>query len=96
MSIIKRFFNLNYPLFWQNPEPKQDPQIVRFTEELLSRGYEFNEEKNRYERTWTTNEGKESALECYQLNDDCTHWIVTMYGNTGEEFFTQTYPTPQG
>ena len=95
MNIFQRFFNLNYALFWEKPEPKQDPEIVRFTENLLSRGYEYNKELNRFERTWTTNNGKESALECYELVDN-THWKVTMYGTTGEEFFTQTYPTNQG
>ena len=95
MNIIKRFFNLNYAQFWEKPEPKQDPEIVRFTENLLSRGYEYNKELNRFERTWTTNNGKESALECYELVDN-THWKVTMYGTTGEEFFTQTYPSYQG
>ena len=96
MSIIERFFNLNYALFWEKPQPKQDPEIVRFIDNLLSRGYEYNKELRRYERTWVTNNGKESALECYQLNEDNTHWIVTMYGTTGDEFFTQTYPTNQG
>ena len=95
MNIFQRFFNLNYALFWEKPEPKQDPEIVRFTENLLSRGYEYNKELNRFERTWTTNNGKESALECYELVDN-THWKVTMYGTTGEEFFTQTYPSFQG
>ena len=57
MSIFNRFFNLNYALFWEKPQPKQDPEIVRFTEDLLSRGYIFNDELNRFERTWTTNEG---------------------------------------
>ena len=95
MNIFQRFFNLNYALFWEKPEPKQDPEIVRFTEDLLSRGYIFNDELNRFERTWVTNNGKESALECYELIDN-THRKVTMYGTTGEEFFTQTYPTNQG
>ena len=95
MSIFKRFFNLNYKVFWEKPEPKQDPEIVRFIDNLLSRGYEYNKELRRYERTWTTNEGKESALECYELVDNA-HWKVTMYGTTGEEFFSQNYPTYQG
>ena len=95
MNIFQRFFNLNYALFWEKPKPKQDPEIVRFTEDLLSRGYIFNDELKRFERTWTTNNGKESALECYELVDN-THWKVTMYGTTGEEFFSQNYPTNQG
>jgi hypothetical protein len=95
MSIFNRFFNLNYALFWEKPEEPPNPEIVRFTEDLLSRGYIFNKEENRFERTWTTNDGKESAVECYELVDN-THWKVTMYGTTGEEFFTQTYPTNQG
>ena len=90
MSIFNRFFNLNYALFWRDEskpvKPSSDPKIVKFIETLTVRDFKYNEDKSWWERTWTTNHGKESALECYQLVDG-DKWKAIMLSQDGDIFY---------
>ena len=89
MSILNRFFNLNYALFWEDhsKQPKEiEPAIVQFTERLVTRDFKYNKDKSWWERTWTTNHGKESALECYQLVDG-DKWKAIMISSDGDIFY---------
>ena len=45
----------------------------------------FNESKNWYERTWSTNQGADTILEVYQKVDD--KWKQLMIGYGGVTFY---------
>ena len=62
-----------------------DPEVA-FLEKLDTKGYTFDEKKNWYVRTWTTNNGKESCLEVYQKDEE-SNWKVIMYGTEGDIFY---------
>ena len=70
-----------------------DPEVV-FLEKLDAKGCIYNEDKGWYERTWTTNNGKESCLEVYQ-EDEEGNWTVKMYGEDGDIFFENPVRVPR-
>ena len=62
-----------------------DPEVA-FLEKLDTKGYTFDEKKNWYVRTLTTNNGKESCLEVYQKDEE-SNWKAIMYGDDGNIFY---------
>ncbi len=62
-----------------------------FLDDLYIKGFDFNSDKNWYERTWTTNtrEGTESTIEVYQQDKSTGNWKSLMFGNTGELFYEE-------
>ena len=82
MSILKKIREF----FWgfNNLDlVEDDPKI----EELLEKGFHFNKEEDKWERTWllATKTGAETSKEVW-TNDD-GGWRVAMYGDNGEVFF---------
>ena len=82
MSILKKIREF----FWgfNNLDlVEDDPKI----EELLEKGFHYNKEEDKWERTWlvATKTGAETSKEVW-TNDD-GGWRVAMYGNEGEVFF---------
>ena len=70
-----------------NITPKEiiDPEVA-FLAKLDTKGYTFDENKNWYVRTQTTNNGKESCLEVYQKDEE-SNWKAIMYGDDGNIFY---------
>jgi hypothetical protein len=82
MSILKKIREF----FWgfNNLDlVEDDPKI----EELLEKGFHYNKEEDKWERTWlvATKTGAETSKEVW-TNDD-GGWRVAMYGDNGEVFF---------
>ena len=66
-------------------EEKPDPLIVK----LQSKGYAFNEDKEWWQRIWTTEtpEGTEKVIEVYRKKEG--EWTSIMYGNNGDIFYEE-------
>ncbi len=89
--IINLFYGFNQPDKKVECDVDGNP-VECFTFTLEEKGFAYNEEKERWERTWTapTKEGSETALEVYKLEG--SQWTSLMYGNNGELFYE--YPKP--
>ena len=70
---IKEAFNIT-------PIETVDPEVT-FLAKLETKGYTFDEDKNWYVRTWTTNKGAESILEVYQKTDGQWKQLMIGYGD---------------
>ena len=82
MSILKKIREF----FWgfNNLDlVEDDPKI----EELLEKGFHYNKEEDKWERTWlvATKTGAETSKEVWTNGDG--GWRVAMYGENGEVFF---------
>ena len=82
MSILKKIREF----FWgfNNLDlVEDDPKI----EELLEKGFHYNKEEDKWERTWlvATKTGAETSKEVWTNGDG--GWRVAMYGDNGEVFF---------
>ena len=78
-----------------NKEPEPEPEVVpTFTDKLASKGFQYNETQDWYQRTWTTPlpEGIDTCLEVYKKNEDST-WTSIMYGTDGGIFYEQNVGT---
>ena len=95
MSWFKRFFNLNINEFWVKPEKDTvyhgtaNPNATN-SELDAKRVICYNDDKevdcftdirDWWERTWTTNQGKESILEVYKKDDDGWRQLMIGYGD---------------
>ena len=61
-----------------------------FTDNLVQKGFRYNETHNWWQRTWTTQTltGVESCLEVYKKNEE-DEWVSIMYGNEGDMFYEE-------
>ena len=59
-----------------------------FVKSLERRGFTYNQNNNRWSRTWTakTRDGEERTLEVYEKKED-GEWISLMYGNEGDIYY---------
>ena len=85
-------------------DPKWDPdKVIRdafegmevdcFPDRLESQGYMYDKGNEWYERTWTTNEGKESIREIYQqLENGELNKLMIGYGD--QVFFEEKVGKP--
>ena len=62
-----------------------DPLIAK----LESKGYVFNEDKEWWQRIWTTDTpaGQEKVIEVYRKKEG--EWTSIMYGNNGDIFYEE-------
>jgi len=84
-------------------DPKWDPdkvictvddvEVDCFADRLESEGYTYDNGNDWYERTWTTNEGKESIREIYQQLDN-GEWNKLMIGYGDQVFFEEKVGKP--
>ncbi len=58
-----------------------DKEVDCFTDQLEADGYEYESTKDWWVRKWTTNEGKESILEAYKLEDGEWKQLMVGYGD---------------
>ena len=58
-----------------------DKEVDCFTDKIESEGYTYNDIRDWWERTWTTNQGKESILEVYKKDDDGWRQLMIGYGD---------------
>jgi len=63
-----------------------DP-VIKFTEEIEEKGYAYNDIKDWWERTWTTNNGTESIQEIYKKDED--GWTKMMIGYGDRVFYEE-------
>ena len=59
-----------------------------FAQSLERRGFTYNQNNNRWSRTWTakTRDAEERTLEVYEKKED-GEWISLMYGNEGDIYY---------
>ena len=81
MSVLDTFY-ASIINFFMKKEAKVNPLI----EKLKSKGFEFDEQRNGWTRTWTTNNEQEKCLEIYQQDED-NNWKVIMIGDKGDVFY---------
>ena len=62
--------------------------VPTFTEKLTSKGFQYNETQDWWQRTWTTPlpDGIDTCLEVYKKKSDNT-WDAIMYGTGGDIFY---------
>ena len=60
----------------------------KFIQSLISKGFVYDEDKDRWFRLWTTNNGNEICLELYQKQSDGT-WKQIMSGNDDSVFYEE-------
>ena len=58
-----------------------DKEVDCFTSQLESDGYVYNDIRDWWERTWTTNEGKESIIEAYKHDNEGWKSVMVGYGD---------------
>lgn len=58
-----------------------DKEVDCFTDKIESEGYTYNDIRDWWERTWTTNQGKESILEVYKKDNDGWRQLMIGYGD---------------
>ena len=63
-------------IFPVNEDPEKD-----FINNLIKNGFEYNNDKDWYERSWTTNNGKERIVQTYKKK-----WVETLMSD-GEVFY---------
>ena len=64
-----------------------------FLNGLTGEGYEYEKDNEWWERTWTTNEGKESIREVYQKLEN-GEWNKLMIGYGDRVFFEEKVDKP--
>ncbi len=104
MTWFKRFLNLNVNEFWYKPE-EIDPEGIScevdgdpvdcFTFTLEEKGFEYNEDEDWWERTWSvkTRTGQETSKEVYKQDYPSGQWKSMMFGDQGDLFYEQTVGT---
>ena len=70
-----------------------DVEVDCFADRLESEGYKYDSGNDWYERTWTTNEGKESIREVYQQLEN-GEWNKLMIGYGDRVFFEEKVGKP--
>ena len=67
---------------------EKDINLKNLINSLPRRGFIFNQNNNRWSRTWTakTRDGEERSLEVYEKKED-GEWISLMYGNEGNIYY---------
>ena len=58
----------------------------KFIQSLISKGFVYDEDKDRWFRLWTTNNGQEVCLELYQKQSD-GRWKQIMSGESEDSVF---------
>ena len=86
MSWIKRFFNLDITNWWEKPEVVKPDPILDSMEE---NGYAYDSGNDWWERTWTTNNDKESIKEVYQKLEN-GKWNKLMIGYGDHIFYEES------
>ena len=89
MNWIKRFFNLDITNWWEKPEVVKPDPILDSMEE---NGYAYDSGNDWWERTWTTNEGKESIKEVYRKLES-GKWNKLMIGYGDHIFYEESVGT---
>jgi len=64
-----------------------NPNLNNFIDDLKKKGYVYNDIRDWWERTWTTNEGKESIQEIYKQDND--GWKKLMIGYDDNIFYEE-------
>ena len=70
---------LNVYSAYGNKKEVPDP----FIDELKSKGFEYEEDKQRWIRTWSTNNGEEKCYEVYDYESETKSWHQVMLGQDG-------------
>ena len=67
---------------------EKDINLKNLINSLPRRGFIFNQNNNRWSRTWTakTRDGEERTLEVYEKQED-GKWVSLMYGNEGDIYY---------
>ena len=93
MKIFEKLYAMiiNSLMVYKPNTMKQSPEEVNFIEELKSRGYAYNEEKQWHIRTWTANAGKEKCYEAFRKDEDSGKWNQIMIGANGDIFYEESY-----
>ena len=70
---------------------EKDINLKNLINSLPRRGFIFNQNNNRWSRTWTakTRDGEERTLEVYEKQED-GKWVSLMYGNEGDIYYQHT------
>jgi len=71
-----------------------DREVDCFTSQLEADGYVYNDIRDWWERTWSTNEGKESIQEVYKLEGD--NWKQLMIGYGDRVFYEENVNVVDG
>ena len=62
--------------------------VPSFTDGLTDKGYVYNDVRDWWERTWSTNEGKETIIEAYK-EDSSGEWKQLMIGYGDRVFYEE-------
>ena len=60
-----------------------EKEVDCFTDQLAADGYVYNDVRDWYERTWSTNEGKETIQEVYKHESGEWKQLMIGYGDRG-------------
>ena len=81
---IRKWFHLDNQRRWEPDKVEcsvDDVPVECLSFELMDRGFHFNVEEDWWERTWTTNEGKESIIEEFKQDDEGWKKVMIGYGD---------------
>ena len=83
MDILTAFYKWLMNLFigFNTTGDGQVDPTVKFIEGIKEEGYTYNDIRDWYERTWTTNEGKESIIEAFKQDDEGWKKVMIGYGD---------------
>ena len=83
MDILTAFYKWLMNLFigFNTTGDVQVDPTVKFIEGIKEEGYTYNDFRDCYERTWTTNEGKESIIEAFKQDDEGWKKVMIGYGD---------------
>ncbi len=83
MDILTAFYKWLMNLFigFNTTGDVQVDPTVKFIEGIKTEGYTYNDIRDWYERTWTTNEGKESIIEAFKQDDEGWKKVMIGYGD---------------
>ena len=64
----------------------EEEPVPSFTDRLPAKGYQYNDVRDWWERTWSTNEGQETILEVYK-EEPAGEWKQLMIGYGDRVFY---------
>ena len=84
-EVIKKWWQSFKEWFVSLTRVEEEP-VPSFTDGLSAKGYQYNDVRDWWERTWSTNEGQETILEVYK-EEPAGEWRQLMIGYGDRVFY---------